>query len=897
MTTKIEAVANFLSKQRIKNDLWTPEQETQVNVHPDGGERVTKVLSASPIYTDGINQWAGFRIPWNAKDNPNYDDKPIQFDLSKKVEAIGVTGFDWVNKKSIFVGLDFDSMVGHKNGLTQSEISEVAKRVSDIPWVTVVNSKSGQGIHLFVHFQEPLDCANHTEHKAWAELVIDYLSCEARFDFKSKVDCYGSVLWVWHRQAVKKVASLLEVSEYSTIDELYNNTKNLPFQIVKQGVPLAKLPGKVSDKLKNSRKSATAYKSQEVIELSPAHQQVTNWLRDNDKQWWWDSQKHMLVCHTYDLKLCHRELGLVGLYDTVSKGEDSGSDHNCFCFPARNGSWVIRRFGGSEVKEHTTWSKDTKGNPYVYFNTTPTFKTVMRAFDGSLGPKGDYEFQSAKDMLKALKCLSIELEIEPSWEERLSYIRPIKGKLIDIGIQKVSTDPHFISGFRSTDKKFWTVCLQYVTEVVESKETDDELIRNVVSQDKQSSDFYVHTDKGDWLKQSNSNVTNFLKCKGFDNNQIPIVIGKTVVRPWWIVNKPWEPEYPGGREWNIKSAQLAFTPRKGKTPTWDMLLAHVGANLLDPVTKDKWCQENHILTGADYIKLWIANVFQSPHKPNPYLFLFSSQTRTGKTTFIEALTRLFDNQIGTVKCNASVSSDAGFNGEMDGSVLNYLDEVDANSSQKVLQNIKDWTTAATLSIHPKNKTPYMVPNYSNWIHCANNPYFAPVMGKEDTRVVMVRLSPLETILSKEILFEQLEREAPAFLFDVINLAIPEHSGRMRIPVLETADKVNVILNSADNDLTQFIKETTIPCDGHVIPASEFCDKFRDWLASMGEKSSKWSNNKIMRTLPTEIVKGKWGDKRLSHLANITFDTHEVPADTVFVCSTSGYLNEMKRPKL
>ena len=47
-----------------------------------------------------------------------------------------------------------------------------------------------------------------------------------------------------------------------------------------------------------------------------------------------------------------------------------------------------------------------------------------------------------------------------------------------------------------------------------------------------------------------------------------------------------------------------------------------------------------VLTGADYLKCWIAALFQEPMEPLPYLFLYSQEQNTGKSILHEALSLL-----------------------------------------------------------------------------------------------------------------------------------------------------------------------------------------------------------------------------------------------------------------
>jgi len=59
------------------------------------------------------------------------------------------------------------------------------------------------------------------------------------------------------------------------------------------------------------------------------------------------------------------------------------------------------------------------------------------------------------------------------------------------------------------------------------------------------------------------------------------------MKNWTLVNRPFRPEYPGGREWNRTSAQLRFKPSQDKEklryPTWLKMLNHLGTGLNEEI--------------------------------------------------------------------------------------------------------------------------------------------------------------------------------------------------------------------------------------------------------------------------------------------------------------------------
>jgi hypothetical protein len=123
---KTEAIKNLLKYSSAQHlaALYNYNMEVQVNVAKDDGERVSEVYKGRRWmgYRKNDETWKSFRIPWSAKNNPLYEDSELNFNLAKHVEGIGMTGWDWVDLQSLWVGYDFDSIANHKLGLSIEEL-------------------------------------------------------------------------------------------------------------------------------------------------------------------------------------------------------------------------------------------------------------------------------------------------------------------------------------------------------------------------------------------------------------------------------------------------------------------------------------------------------------------------------------------------------------------------------------------------------------------------------------------------------------------------------------------------------------------------------------------------------------------------------------------------------
>jgi len=332
-------------------------------------------------------------------------------------------------------------------------------------------------------------------------------------------------------------------------------------------------------------------------------------------------------------------------------------------------------------------------------------------------------------------------------------------------------------------------------------------------------------------------------------------MGSCVFKPWKIVNKPFQPEYPGDREWNRNAAQLRYPPTQDTDelhyPTWTKILQHCGSGLDDAVGIDPWCKTNGILNGADYLKIWVASVFQDPYLHLPYLFFYGPED-SGKSSFHRALKSLLTR--GYVRGDQALTNQQGFNGELDGAIICVVEETDLRKNKVANRRMKDWVEAPDFNCMYKGKTAFLAVNTMHWIQCDND-FQACAVFSGDTRVTMCyvkQIDPLEMIPKKK-LFPLLEKEAPDFLAEILGIEIPESNSRLNVPIIETQAKASV-QKMNQSSLEIFIEEMCEVAPGQMLKVSDFYNKFFNWLEP-GEQD-KWTKIKMNRALPPEFPKAR-----------------------------------------
>ena len=862
--TKIEAIKDFLS--RVPSPLaklYEGCMEVQVNVAKDGGEYIRKTQGDRVWrgWTDGTETWKAFRIPWNADTIPEYRDSRMSFDLFKHVEGIGMTGWDWENKVSRWVGYDFDSLVNHDAGMTEDQLSDLVTSVSSVEWVSLYKSTSGKGYHLYLFFDDPVPTSNHTEHAALARSLISLLTVETGFNFQATVDCVGSILWCYHRkqEGTDGLTCIKEGTKFPSVKVPSNWKEHTA------------VTSRLRKKTKVSKQLEILSSSIKHLDLDIEHQKILKWFSSgsSERVWWWDNDYNMLICHTLDLKKCHTELQLKGIFETISSGS---SEQNCFCFPGKGGSFTVRRHG-QNTREAATWIMEETGWSKCFFNTMPTFHNACVTYGGQEDAHGGYVFTGAALALSALKLLGIETETDSRYDHRRTFLKK-KGSKIVIAINKDLDDPKPKDYLQ--ERKHWVRVITHYEET-EPVHAQESIVRHVISNGSEAG-WYVNINN-EWVNQTRANVVSVLISQmiGYKKVDIDRMMGLGILDPWTLVQKPFEEEYLSGRQWNKDAPQLAYTPVSGKFGTWLDLLSHLGSDLDDTVKNNSWCQLNNLSTGGEYLQLWIASMFQKPAEPLPYLFFFG-ETNSGKSTFHEAIHILFKNGRGTVKADRALRDKNGFNGELENAVLCVVEEIDLSKDRLAAERIKEWVTGRTISVRAMYHGAYDILNTTHWVQCSNFANYVLIL-RGDTRIVAVNVSRPAVDIPKNVLLNRLRDEAPAFLYEILNTSLPDAPGRLSLPCLETSVKREMMSVNA-TVLERFLEERTKVCTGHVTTMRDLYDAFKFFcLQREPEALTQWTLQRVSIGLPRceGIVRGTLGRDKAPAVGNLTLDLDAVPS--------------------
>jgi hypothetical protein len=884
MVTKTGAIKAFLTANTHRDlaALYSHDMECQVNVAKDNGTRVDGEFRGRPWvgWTDGSTTWKAFRIPRNAATNPEFDDSRMTFDLNH-AEGIGMTGWDWKNRISRWVAFDFDEIIGHKEAhkkkMAEDELEEVKRQAQEIDWVTVRKSAGGRGLHLYVFFEPPVPCQNHNEHAALARSVLGQMSALAKFDFNSRVDICGHNMWVYHRKM----------------------KDNDGLALIKQGWPLEHVPANWKDHIKvisghGKRNLPSIFRDLETNDsastndaenlfleltgqavrtpLDDEHKRFIQWLEDQKARAWWDADHHMLVTHTYYLKKAHEELSLRGIFQTDSKGTEAPSDHNCFMFPIRRGGWTVRRYSLG-VREAPSWDQDGQGWTRCYYNCDPTLQSAARIHGGVESATGAFVFEESSKAKEAAETLGARIPDIPSGlqNQRASIKTHKDGRLFfEIEGDKSRVADKDMSGWLH-EKGKWRRLFNVATSIqgVESEAPNyDDLVRHVITQTGSDFGWMIKGANGSWRSEPLVHVATALQSMNLNPKDVKSILGNGVIKCWKLVNRPFQPEYPGDRMWNREAAQFRFVPKDDiedlHFPTWKMILDHCGRGLDEAIQSHPWAVANGLKSGSDYLKVWISSLFKEPTEPLPYLFFWGPQD-SGKSMFHEALSLLITR--GYQRADAALINPQGFNEELMDAIICVIEEINLRKSKDANNRIKDWVTARQIPIHPKGRKPYHVINTTHWIQCSNDMNACPVFPG-DTRVTMIYVDdiPIESKIPKKLIIPKLESEAADFLSEIMHLELPPSNDRLNVPMIATMEKVKSE-DSNKTPLERFISDQCHEIPGALTLWSDFYHAFEK--ATDATELSYWTKIRVGRELPMKFPKGRNPENSHFYIANLS----------------------------
>ena len=235
--------------------------------------------------------------------------------------------------------------------------------------------------------------------------------------------------------------------------------------------------------------------------------------------------------------------------------------------------------------------------------------------------------------------------------------------------------------------------------------------------------------------------------------------------------------------------------------------------------------------GMDYLQL----LYLHPIQKLPILLLVSEERNTGKSTFLNFLKALFQNNV-TFNTNEDFRSQ--FNSDWAGKLLIVVDEV-LLSRREDSERLKNLSTTLSYKVEAKGKDRDEIAFFAKFVLCSNNEYLPVIIDAGETRYWVRKIDRLQS--DDTDFLQKLKTEIPAFLYHLQHrqLSTEKESRMWFAPSLLRTEALQKIIRSNRNRLE-----------------IEMCELMRDIMASTGIDTLSFCCNDILTLLANSYVKAE-----------------------------------------
>ena len=235
--------------------------------------------------------------------------------------------------------------------------------------------------------------------------------------------------------------------------------------------------------------------------------------------------------------------------------------------------------------------------------------------------------------------------------------------------------------------------------------------------------------------------------------------------------------------------------------------------------------------GMDYLQL----LYLYPVQKLPILLLVSEERNTGKSTFLNFLKSIFQNNV-TFNTNEDFRSQ--FNSDWAGKLLIMVDEVLLNRREDS-ERLKNLSTTLSYKVEAKGKDRDEIGFFAKFVLCSNNEHLPVIIDAGETRYWVRKIVPLQN--DDTDFLHKLKAEIPAFLHFLAHRTLStEKESRMWFnPKLLHTEALRKIIRSNRNRLE-----------------IEMAELLLDIMASMGVGSVSFCLNDIVPLLVCSQVKAE-----------------------------------------
>ncbi len=262
---------------------------------------------------------------------------------------------------------------------------------------------------------------------------------------------------------------------------------------------------------------------------------------------------------------------------------------------------------------------------------------------------------------------------------------------------------------------------------------------------------------------------------------------------------------------------INYKPMEGDFPSIRSLVEHIFGEQYE--------------LGMDYLQL----LYLQPIQKLPILLLVSEERNTGKSTFLNFLKALFQNNV-TFNTNEDFRSQ--FYSDWAGKLLIVVDEV-LLSRREDSERLKNLSTTLSYKVEAKGKDRDEIAFFAKFVLCSNNEYLPVIIDAGETRYWVRKIDRLQT--DDTDFLQKLKAEIPAFLYHLQHRQLStEKESRMWFATsLLHTEALQKIIRSNRNRLE-----------------IEMCELILDIMASMGIDTFSFCCNDILTLLANTYVKAE-----------------------------------------
>ena len=243
--------------------------------------------------------------------------------------------------------------------------------------------------------------------------------------------------------------------------------------------------------------------------------------------------------------------------------------------------------------------------------------------------------------------------------------------------------------------------------------------------------------------------------------------------------------------------------------------------------------------GMDYLQL----LYLQPIQKLPILLLVSEERNTGKSTFLNFLKALFQNNV-TFNTNEDLRSQ--FNSDWAGKLLIVVDEVLLNRREDS-ERLKNLSTTLSYKVEAKGKDRDEIAFFAKFVLCSNNEYLPVIIDAGETRYWVRKIERLQS--DDTDFLQKLKAEIPAFLHFLQHrqLSSEKESRMWFAPSLLHTEALQKIIRSNRNRLEIEMQELILDImDSVGTDTFSFC--YNDLLLLLVHSQVKVEKHQVRKVL-------------------------------------------------